>query len=184
MKEEWKDIEGFEGLYKISNMGKVFSYKTSKELKPILQQTGYYHVTLCKNKKTFQRRLHRLVAQNFIPNPNKKPDVNHIDMNKSNNIISNLEWVTHEENNKKMFAIKPPRTNTKKRIKMQMENIKKAQEKTKKRVGQFKNGVLIKIYNSITEAGKELKIDSSHISDCCKNKKNYKTSHGYEWKYM
>lgn len=67
---------------------------------------------------------------------------------------------------------------------MQMENIKKAQEKTKKRVGQFKNGVLIKIYNSITEAGKELKIDSSHISACCKNKKNYKTSHGYEWKYM
>lgn len=184
MKELWKDIKGFEKLYKISNFGEVYSLKTNKKLKPILQHTGYYHITLCKNKKTYQKRIHRLVAEHFIPNIYSKPDVNHIDMDKANNCVNNLEWVTKKENNEKMFKIKPPRTNTVKRRKTQLENIKKATESNKKRVGQFKNKKLIKIYNSITEAGRELGIDSSHISQCCKGNKNYKTSHGFEWKYM
>lgn len=184
MKTTWKDIKNFEGLYKINNKGEIYSTKSNKKIKPIKQHTGYYHVSLCKNGKIYQKRVHRLVAQTFIPNFLNKPDVNHIDMNKSNNCVENLEWVTKKENNQKMFKIKPPRTNTEKRKKTQLENIKKATEKNKKKVGQFKNGKLIKIYDSITSVGKELKIDTSHISSCCKGKPNYKTSHGFEWKYM
>lgn len=181
---EWKCIYDFEKLYKINKNGEIYSIKTNKKLKPIKQKNGYYHVSLCKNKKIYQKRLHRLVAEAFIPNPENKPDVNHIDMDKSNNKASNLEWVTKKENNQKMFELNPPRTNTKKRKEMQLKNIKKATEKNKIKVGQFKNGRLIKIYDSITDAGKELGIDSSHISACCKSKPHFKTSHGFEWKYM
>lgn len=184
MQEIWKDIKGFEGLYKISSNGEIYSIKRKKKLKPILQKTGYYHVSLCKNRKIYQKRVHRIVAENFISNPLKKPHVNHIDMDKTNNKVNNLEWVTIKENNQKMFKLKPPRTNTKKRKKMQLENIKKAIKKNKKKVGQFKDGKLIRIYSSITSAGKELGVDSSHISSCCKGEKHYKTSHGFEWKYM
>ena len=96
--------------YKINNLGQVFSnykYKTNipcntwREVKPILDKgTGYYIVTLVNNGVRKNQSIHRLLAQNFIPNPLNKPQVNHIDCNKQNNALSNLEWVTAKENSR------------------------------------------------------------------------------------
>lgn len=117
--EIWVNIKGYEGLYKISNMGRVkslarkyknqhgeFGYKKefikaqkiscyNKEEK---QKNGYYVVNLAKDDRGNWIRVHRLVAEAFIPNPEKKAEVNHKDGNKLNNKVNNLEWVTHQEN--------------------------------------------------------------------------------------
>ena len=89
--EIWKDIKGYEGLYIISNTGKVKGLKYNKLLKPVLQN-GYLYIHLCKNSKNKAYLLHRLVAQHFIDNPDNLPEVNHKDENKTNNDASNLEW--------------------------------------------------------------------------------------------
>lgn len=103
--EEWKDIKGYEGLYQISNRGRVKSLgnnKTRKEkilsLKP--GNNGYIRVYLCrKREKTKPFLVHRLVAQAFLPNPDNLPVVNHKDENKLNNNVENLEWCTYQYNN-------------------------------------------------------------------------------------
>ena len=89
--EIWKDIKGYEGLYIISNTGKVKELKRNKLLKPVLQK-GYLYIHLCKNSKDKSYLLHRLVAQHFIDNPDNLPEVNHKDEDKVNNNASNLEW--------------------------------------------------------------------------------------------
>lgn len=89
--ELWKDIKGYEGLYIISNTGKVKSLKYNRLLKPVLQH-GYLYIHLCKNAKDTAYLLHRLVAQHFIDNPDNLPEVNHKDEDKVNNDASNLEW--------------------------------------------------------------------------------------------
>lgn len=110
--EIWKDIEGYEGIYQISNTGKVKSLpkewwtgrhyiKTpTKILKPSLDRKGYLKITLCKNTHHVTYRLHRLLATAFIPKVENKNFINHVDGNKINNNLSNLEWVTSKENNK------------------------------------------------------------------------------------
>lgn len=122
MKEEWKPVLGYEGLYEVSNTGKVRSLSrsvvdhngnlksfnggmltlhssklTKRHPKPI------FHVELWKNNKRQVFLIHRLVAQHFIPNPEGKPQINHIDGNRRNNNISNLEWVTCAENTKHAY---------------------------------------------------------------------------------
>ena len=96
MIEEWKDIKGYEGLYQISSLGRVMSFKTSnpKLLKPTKHHSGYLHIKL--SKKYFS--IHRLVALHFLDNPNNYEDVNHIDEDKTNNIVSNLEWCSTKYN--------------------------------------------------------------------------------------
>lgn len=97
MQEIWKDIVGYEGLYQVSNMGRVRSLKRNIILKPTsdMNGKGYYFVNL---KRGNPKKIHRLVAKAFIPNPDNKPEVNHIDGNTKNNKIDNLEWCTHQEN--------------------------------------------------------------------------------------
>ena len=100
--EIWKDIQGYEGLYWASNLGNIKSLK--KVLKFNKVEKGYLHVTLYKNGTPKTIKAHRLTAKAFIPNIENKPEVNHIDGNKENNNIINLEWNTRAENN--MHAIK------------------------------------------------------------------------------
>lgn len=90
-------IEGFEN-YQVFSTGKIYSLKSGKYLKPSIDKGGYHKVDLWKGKKRYTRRIVRLVAETFIPNPNNKPQVNHKDGIKSNNEVSNLEWVTRSEN--------------------------------------------------------------------------------------
>lgn len=116
-KEIWKDVVGYEGLYQVSNLGRIKS-----GYKPIILQSGvcrgYLIVNLYKNKKGLSRKVHRLVAQAFIPNPENKPTVNHKDGNKQNNCVDNLEWATVKEQN-----IHANKTGL-------MENAKKKESKT------------------------------------------------------
>lgn len=111
MKEEWKDIPGYEGYYQVSNLGrvkslsrKVFINQHTRLMPEIIKipqkhSTGNYQsVVLSKHGKKTTRLIHRLVAKAFIPNPNNKPEVDHIDGNQTNNKATNLRWVTHKEN--------------------------------------------------------------------------------------
>ena len=100
--EEWRAVPGFPD-YEVSNMGNVRSFIRGAEghiLSPSCnrQRYGYLHVNLSRSGKQYTRRIHRLVAEAFIPNPYKKPEVNHIDCNPANNNVENLEWVTPKEN--------------------------------------------------------------------------------------
>lgn len=97
MIEEWKNISGYDGLYKVSNLGKIYSVKKHIILKT-KERKGYVAINLYKNNtlKTFY--VHRLVAQEFIPNPLKLEQVNHLDCNKHNNRVDNLAWCTTNEN--------------------------------------------------------------------------------------
>lgn len=114
MKEIWKDIQNYEDYYQVSNFGNVRSkdrkvvainnpnriYNVKgKNLKPvIIKDTGYYRVSLHKNGKQFTHKIHRLVAKQFIPNPKDLPEINHLDFDKANNHVDNLEWITKYDN--------------------------------------------------------------------------------------
>lgn len=108
MKEIWKDIPNYEGIYKINNLGEIRRYSTYciydrripeyHNIKAHIDKNGYYRVLLSKNNKIKNYLVHRLVAQTFIPNPNNLPQVNHKDENKTNNNVNNLEWCTRSYN--------------------------------------------------------------------------------------
>ena len=94
----WKTIEGTNGEYQVSDTGLVKTTKTGRILRPNVSIHGYERVCLFKMDRERRYRVHRLVAMAFIPNPDNLPQVNHIDGNKRNNNVSNLEWVTNHEN--------------------------------------------------------------------------------------
>ena len=97
MEEIWRDIDEYEN-YQISSWGRVYSKERHKYLIPETTEKGYLRVDLNKGGVRKHYKVHRLVAGEFIPNPLGKPQVNHIDGNKKNNSVSNLEWVTNREN--------------------------------------------------------------------------------------
>lgn len=101
MEEIWKDIDGYDGLYKVSNLGRIMSFHRGKTKLLSLtnkNEKGYLKLTLCKNGKQKTYKVHRLVANAFLPNENEYNELNHKDGNKLNNCVSNLEWITHKEN--------------------------------------------------------------------------------------
>ena len=186
--EEWKPIEGYEGKYLISNQGKVKSLydKSGNYREHILvsrnAKNGYLYVNLYKNSKSKTKKIHRLVAETFIPNTNNLPCINHIDGNKHNNCIDNLEWCSYSENTKK--AIELGLIDKEKFFKSGKDNImynKHGKEHPSSiPVLQYDlKGNFIKKWDNIKDAEKALKL--FHISNCCKGSR--KTCGGYKWKY-
>ena len=167
--EEWKPIPGYEGLYEVSNYGRVRSFKWSsngKILSPGKDGSGYLFVTLCKDGKTKLRRMHRLVAEAFIPNPNNLPLVNHKDECKKNNYFGNLEWCSSAYNNS---------------YGTRMERVV---EKISKPVVQLdKKGNFISEFESLREASRRTGIADGSICRCCNHKPGYKSAGGFIWIY-
>lgn len=189
--EEWKDIKGYEGLYQVSSLGQIRSldiliniedskkdraYKSRKKgkiLKPFLSNNGYLRVCLCKDRKQTTKAVHRLVAETFLSNPRELPQVNHVDGNKSNNCVANLEWCTAQENIKHSWD-----NGLSKVTKEMREHCKKYNKK----VNQYdKRGDFLKEWESATEAGRNLNIFQQSIVACLKGRT--KTAGGYIWKY-
>lgn len=101
MQEIWKNIEDFN--YQVSNLGRIKSLRSNKILQNVLGTDEYFKVCLHKDKKQYNKLIHRLVAETFIPNPENKPQVNHKNGNKLDNNINNLEWCTISENTQHSF---------------------------------------------------------------------------------
>jgi hypothetical protein len=173
MEEIWKDIEGYEGLYQISNLGNVRSlnWKKSGErrnlwLKP--HNKGYLQVELskCGVKKCFV--VHRLVAGAFIPNPDNLPQVNHIDEIKTNNAADNLEWCTRSYNVR--YSLNSRKSNTRNGSKTNMP----IQQLTI-------DGDVVKTWRCSRDIFVETGMSDWSISECCRGKR--KTAYGYKWQY-
>lgn len=178
MKEEWRDILGYENYYQISNLGRVKSLdyidkrgwkRKSKKLKYNIDRNGYVRVKLTNSKGQKYYQVHRLVAQAFIPNPNNLPQVNHKDSIRNNNCVNNLEWITCSENNKYAY-------NCGKRTK----KFGKDNHRSKKIIQYTKDGIEIKRFDSLTECAKELKLNEPNISMVCSGKRQ--TCGGYVFK--
>lgn len=156
--EEWKPIAGFPN-YAVSNKGRVMNLKTGKVLKYAINGMGYPFVILCKaNSKPKNIKVHRLVALAFIPNPDNLTQVNHIDEVKTNNDVSNLEWVTPSE------------------------NVRHSAHQHSCKIKQItKDGEFVKIWESSHQIERDTGYDQSFIIKCCRSKLRY--AYGYRWEY-
>lgn len=181
MAEEWSDIEGYEGLYMISDMGRVKSMnyrRTGKEkiMKPSKQNNGYLQVNLSKNSKHNRFLVHRLVALAFIPNPDNKPNIDHINTIKDDNRADNLRWTTQKENVNNPISRKNYLDNLHTVGKFGKDNYHS------KAVYQYSlDDKLIRKWDSMMDVQRDLRFKQSHISSCCSGKR--KTAYSYKWKY-
>lgn len=159
-KEVWKDIFG-NNKYFISNYGRIKNNK-NHIIKTHNDKDGYQIYSFYINSKKITKKIHRLVAQHFIFNPNNYEFINHKDENKSNNYFENLEWCT----------------------KIYNTNYGNARLKQKQKL--YKPVICIELnkeFESIKKAANFIKRDKTSVCDCCNNKRNRKTCGGYHWKY-
>ena len=186
--ETWKSVKGYEGLYEVSNLGNVRSlrYNNTNKISPLkvyIEKAGYARVSLSKNGKSKNKRIHRLVAEAFIPNMNSLPQVNHIDGNKLNNNVKNLEWCSASRNQKHKYEMGLMVCKTGKAHhrtgKTGKENV------TSKTVKCVTTG---EIFDSAHDASRKYNLNFSNICSCCRGNRNYcgKLSDGtkLKWEYL
>lgn len=179
VKEIWKDIPGYEGLYQVSNLGNVKSLPRivrantcgirvipEKLLTPCKNNAGYFLVVLCKNGKHKSINVHRLVALSFILNPNNLNEVNHKNEIKTDNRVCNLEWCDRRYNS--LYGTGVERCSRKKWKKIAM-------------IDAVSHEVL-KVYSSLKQASLETGISNKNISSAANNKS--RTAGGFEWKFI
>jgi hypothetical protein len=170
MEEVWVRVSGYENYYEVSNFGRVKSYHRYKEgklLKFNKNHFGYLSVALIKNGQVKLTKVHRLVAKEFLKNPQNLPQVNHIDEDVTNNRVDNLEWCTASYN-----------------INYGTRNLKMAITQSTPVLQYTRDFKLIKEWGSIKEAAEYLGISKNgrgHITECCKGRRN--KAYGYIWKY-
>ena len=179
MIEVWKDIEGFEGLYQVSNTGKVRGLERvsldnrhlpDRILTGSVYSGGYVVVKIRYNGRYKRYLVHRLVAKHFIPNPKGLPMVNHKDENKTNNCVDNLEWCDALYNCRYGTAVERSR--------------KTFVKNNSKKVMQFTlDGKFLKEYDCIADAAKATGTKQSEICCCCRMKESSVSSGGYMWRY-
>lgn len=181
--EVWKDIEGYEGYYKVSSHGRIKSLPRNtmrsngkplplkeKILMPEIMSSGYHRIKLCVDSVEKKLMIHRLVGKAFIPNPENKPEINHKDGIKDNNYYKNLEWVTRSENTQHSFD-----TGLQKGL-SGSDNPKATKVKQYDLDGNY-----IKTFNTITQAANEVNGHTGNISSVCQGKRN--KTYGYKWEY-
>lgn len=160
----WTTIDGFEGLYEISDTGKIRNCITKKLLKGNLNSYGYRVVRLRKDGKNYDLKLHRLLAIAFIPNPNDFPCVNHIDGNKDNNSLDNLEWCTYAYNN----------SHAREQLSLDFSE-KSVLQRTL-------NGDYVAIWRNASLAAKSVNGNSTTIANCCRGTQS--VAYDYRWNYI
>jgi hypothetical protein len=162
MTEIWKDIKGYENLYKVSNLGNIISLKTNKILKPNKGSNGYLLVHLYNNGiRSKHLLIHRLVAEAFLPNPNNYPQVNHKDYDRTNNRVENLEWCSPIQNLEYSNVIYKASLRKERKIKCLETN---------------------EVFKSIKEACRKYKLHHSNIIACCNGRR--KRCGGLTWLYQ
>lgn len=188
----WKDIKDYEGLYQINNKGEVkalektiwngqgYLYFPEKIRKLNPDKDGYLNITLSNKGKVKTFKIHRLVAEAFIPNPDNLPEVNHKDGDKTNNNVDNLEWCTRKENQKHAFHIGLINQNGERN---HMYGKLGADNPNSIPIYQLnKNtGNIIREYDSLASAGRDLGVNTGKICLVCQGKRN--SAYGYKWKY-
>lgn len=182
MEEVWKPMRGHESLYEVSNLGRIRSIpKTGFRKRAVLAQHterhGYKRIRLTDGNVKFSALVHRIVAEAFVPNPDEKPIVNHIDGDKGNNRADNLEWVTYKENHE--HAVRTGLI-----PKNQIMNAVEASRKVPR-----KNSVMVRrsdgvTYRSISEAARAVGVDRAVLSRAVAHVRGKRTAGGYEWEYV
>lgn len=168
------DISGYEGRYAVNDRGQVYSYLTNRFLTPCFDGGNYYYVTLVdKEGRRKSKKIHRIVAETLIPNPENLPCVNHKDCDPSNNSKDNLEWCTYAYNNNYADRIE---TIQKKIIASETHSQKVSIIMLDKDTEQP-----IKTFKSVNDAAREVQGSHANIVACLKGRQ--KTSYGYKWKY-
>lgn len=165
--EQWRDIEGYEGLYQVSDMGNVKSLISNRNLKPYINGSGYLQVELCKDGVHKSFRVHRLVAQAFIPNPENKPTVDHINTIKTDNIVSNLRWATQKE------QLTENEISRERNNKSSKSNLIKALENTKKKVLCVTTG---EVFDSASNAARHYNLCRSAVCSAANPNHRRKTA--------
>ena len=171
-KKIWKNIEGYEGLYHVNNLGQVKSLRKNILLSSSIKKNGYHQVVLQNNGYKKYVSVHRLVAIAFLDNPKNYPQVNHIDENKSNNCVWNLEWCTAEYNTN--YGTGMIRQVNKRKGKFILGDNKRA-----RKCKCIETGI---VYDCIKSASKATNITEGNISRCCNGQRH--TAGGFHWEYI